>query len=217
MEEKILGVAFDMDGLLINTEDLYEDVGKILLSRRGKPYREEVRQKMIGLPAPEAFGVVIQAENLQETWQDLQREADEIFDGILEEQLELMTGVEALLEKIEAKGLPKCVATSSTKSFAQKALKQVGLYGRFEFVLTAAEVGKGKPHPDIYQEAARKLDVQIGNMLVLEDSENGTKAGVAATAYVVSVPNRHTKQGNFEGAKFIADSLLDERLLRLFH
>jgi len=217
VEEKILAVAFDMDGLLINTEDLYEDVGKILLSRRGKPYREEVRQKMIGLPAPEAFGVVIQAENLQETWQDLQREADEIFDGILEEQLELMTGVEALLEKIEAKGLPKCVATSSTKSFAQKALKQVGLYGRFEFVLTAAEVGKGKPHPDIYQEAARKLDVQIGNMLVLEDSENGTKAGVAATAYVVSVPNRHTKQGNFEGAKFIADSLLDERLLRLFH
>lgn len=217
MEEKILAVAFDMDGLLINTEDLYEDVGKILLSRRGKPYREEVRQKMIGLPAPEAFGVVIQAENLQETWQDLQREADEIFDGILEEQLELMTGVEALLEKIEAKGLPKCVATSSTKSFAQKALKQVGLYERFEFVLTAAEVGKGKPHPDIYQEAARKLDVQIGNMLVLEDSENGTKAGVAATAYVVSVPNRHTKQGNFDGAKFIADSLLDERLLRLFH
>lgn len=216
MEEKILAVAFDMDGLLINTEDLYEDVGKILMSRRGKPYREEVRQKMIGLPAPEAFGVVIQAENLQETWQDLQREADEIFDGILEEQLKLMTGVEALLEKIEAKGLPKCVATSSTQSFAKKALKQVGLYDRFEFVLTAAEVGKGKPHPDIYQVAAKKLGVEVGQMLVLEDSENGTKAGVAATAYVVSVPNRHTQQGSFLGAKFVANTLHDERLLRLF-
>lgn len=216
MSEEIQAVAFDMDGLLINTEDLYEDVGKILLSRRGKVYREDVRQKMIGLPAPEAFGVVIEAENLQETWQELQRETDEIFEGILEDRLRLMAGVESLLDRIDAKGLPKCVATSSTKSFAKKALKQVGLYERFEFVLTAAEVGKGKPHPDIYQEAARKLNVHIGNMLVLEDSENGTKAGVAATAYVVSVPNRHTNQGNFEGAKFIADSLLDERLLRLF-
>lgn len=216
MSEEIQAVAFDMDGLLINTEDLYEDVGKILLSRRGKVYREDVRQKMIGLPAPDAFGVVIEAENLQETWQELQRETDEIFEGILEDRLRLMAGVESLLDRIDAKGLPKCVATSSTKSFAKKALKQVGLYERFEFVLTAAEVGKGKPHPDIYQEAARKLNVHIGNMLVLEDSENGTKAGVAATAYVVSVPNRHTNQGNFEGAKFIADSLLDERLLRLF-
>lgn len=205
-----------MDGLLINTEDLYEDVGKILLSRRGKVYREDVRQKMIGLPAPEAFGVVIEAENLKDTWQDLQRETDEIFEGILEERLRLMVGVESLLDTIEAKGLKKCVATSSTKSFAQKALKQVGLIDRFEFVLTAAEVGKGKPHPDIYQEAARKLEVNVGNMLVLEDSENGTKAGVAATAYVVSVPNRHTKQGNFKGSKFVAESLLDERLLRLF-
>jgi HAD superfamily hydrolase (TIGR01509 family) len=214
--EEIRAVAFDMDGLLINTEDLYEDVGKILLSRRGKVYREDVRQKMIGLPAPEAFGVIIEAENLQESWQDLQRETDEIFEEILEERLMLMAGVESLLDRIEAKGLPKCVATSSTKSFAQKALKQVGLYDRFEFVLTAAEVGKGKPHPDIYQEAARKLEVHVGNMLVLEDSENGTKAGVAATAYVVSVPNRHTKQGNFKGCKFVADSLLDERLLQLF-
>lgn len=216
MTEDIRAVAFDMDGLLINTEDLYEDVGKILLSRRGKVYREDVRQKMIGLPAPEAFGVVIEAENLKDTWQDLQRETDEIFEGILEERLRLMVGVESLLDTIEAKGLKKCVATSSTKSFAQKALKQVGLIDRFEFVLTAAEVGKGKPHPDIYQEAARKLEVNVGNMLVLEDSENGTKAGVAATAYVVSVPNRHTKQGNFKGSKFVAESLLDERLLRLF-
>ena len=118
MREEIRAVAFDMDGLLINTEDLYEDVGKILLSRRGKVYREDVRQKMIGLPAPEAFGVVIEAENLQDTWQDLQRETDEIFEGIVEERLRLMAGVESLLDRIEAKGLPKCVATSSTKNFA---------------------------------------------------------------------------------------------------
>ena len=59
------------------------------------------------------------------------------------------------------------------------------------------------------------MGVEPKNMLVLEDSENGTKAGVAAEAYVVSVPNRHTQQGNFHGAKLIAKSLLDDELWRL--
>jgi beta-phosphoglucomutase-like phosphatase (HAD superfamily) len=91
----------------------------------------------------------------------------------------------------------------------------VGIYERFDFVVTAAEVGKGKPHPDIYQVAAKRMGVDPRNMLVLEDSENGTKAGVAAEAYVVSVPNRHTEQGRFHGAKLIAKTLLDEALWQL--
>jgi beta-phosphoglucomutase-like phosphatase (HAD superfamily) len=99
----IQAVAFDMDGLLLNTEDLYEEVGQILLQRRGKPYREEVRQRMIGLPAPEAFGVVIEHEGLTDTWQELQKETDEIFEGILEERLRLMHGVEEFLQAIESR------------------------------------------------------------------------------------------------------------------
>jgi len=211
----IQAVAFDMDGLLLNTEDLYEEVGQILLQRRGKPYREEVRQRMIGLPAPEAFGVVIEHEGLTDTWQELQKETDEIFEGILDERLRLMHGVEEFLQAIESRKMPKCVATSSTQYFATKALQMVGIYERFDFVVTAAEVGKGKPHPDIYQVAAKRMGVDPKNMLVLEDSENGTKAGVAAEAYVVSVPNRHTEQGRFHGAKLIAKTLMDEALWQL--
>jgi haloacid dehalogenase superfamily, subfamily IA, variant 3 with third motif having DD or ED/haloacid dehalogenase superfamily, subfamily IA, variant 1 with third motif having Dx(3-4)D or Dx(3-4)E len=167
------------------------------------------------LPAPEAFGVVIEHEGLTDTWQELQKETDEIFEGILEERLRLMHGVEEFLQAIESRKMPKCVATSSTKYFATKALQKVGIYERFDFVVTAAEVGKGKPHPDIYQVAAKRMGVDPRNMLVLEDSENGTKAGVAAEAYVVSVPNRHTEQGRFHGAKLIAKTLMDEALWQL--
>jgi pseudouridine-5'-monophosphatase len=212
MNRGVRGVAFDMDGLLLNTEDLYQQVGIELMRRRGKEYREEVRKKMIGLPAAKAFGVLIEEEDLRDTWQQLQRETDELFENVLEEQLALMAGVEDILALVEAKGLPRCVATSSTRSFAERALGKTKILERMDFVITAEDVARGKPHPDIYIEAASKMGIKTIEMLVLEDSEHGTTAGVAAKAIVVSVPNEHTRHGIFEGASFVADTLLDTRV-----
>ena len=208
----VRGVAFDMDGLLLNTEDLYEYVGSELMRRRGKAYREEVRRKMIGLPAPKAFGVLIEEEQLTDHWQELQKETDEIFEEILEEQLATMEGVEEILAMVEARGLPRCVATSSTKQFAEAALQRTQILTRMDFVITAEDVPRGKPHPDIYIEAANRMGIHPTEMLVLEDSETGTAAGVAANAIVVSVPNQHTRHGTFQGAHFIAKTLLDPKL-----
>jgi pseudouridine 5'-phosphatase len=209
---KIDAVAFDMDGLLLNTEDLYGEVGQIMMQRRGKVYRDDVRRAMIGLPAPQAFGVLIEAESLTETWQELQDETDSVFDELLPTRLRLMPGAVELLAHLENAGVPKCIATSSTQGFANKALNLVGVFERFDFVITAADVPKGKPSPDIYEAAASRMGVATENMLVLEDSPIGTKAGVAAGAYVVSVPNEHTMDGCFAGAKWVADSLKDRRL-----
>ena len=73
---KIQAVAFDMDGLLLNTEDLYEEVTHALLAKRGKVFKEEVRRRMIGLPAPKAYQVLIESESLEETWEQLQLESE---------------------------------------------------------------------------------------------------------------------------------------------
>ena len=113
---KILAVALDMDGLMLNTEDLYEQVGHILMQRRGKSYREEVRKKMIGLPARHAFGVLIEDEGMSDSWQELQQETDEIFETILPTQLATMRGLNDLLDYLDELGLRRCVATSSTQS-----------------------------------------------------------------------------------------------------
>lgn len=215
MTKGVRGVAFDMDGLLLNTEDLYEFVGNELMRRRGKEYREEVRRKMIGLPAPHAFGVLIQEEQLSDHWQDLQKETDEIFEEILEDQLATMEGVDEILGIVEALGIPRCVATSSTRQFAESALERTKILERMDFVITAEDVPRGKPHPDIYIEAANRMGIHPSEMLVLEDSETGTAAGVAAKAIVVSVPNEHTQHGTFQGAHFIAETLLDQKLRKL--
>ena len=211
----IEAVAFDMDGLMLNTEDLYEQVGQLLMQRRGKSYRDEVRNKMIGLPAPEAYGVLIEEEGMLESWQELQQEKDEIFETILPTQLATMQGLIELLDHLDERGIRRCVATSSTRSFARKALTIVGVLERVDFVITAEDVSKGKPNPDIYLAAAKKMSVAVENMLVLEDSPTGTQAGVSAGAYVVSVPNEHTKLGSFEGCRWIANSLLDVRIYGL--
>lgn len=208
-------VAFDMDGLMLNTEDLYEQVGHILMQRRGKTYRDEVRKKMIGLPARHAFGVLIEEEGMSDSWQELQEETDKIFETILPTQLATMHGLIDLLDYLDELGLRRCVATSSTQSFARKALTLVGMLDRVDFVITAEDVSQGKPNPEIYLAAARKMSVAVENMLVLEDSATGTKAGVSAGAFVVSVPNEHTKQGCFEGCQWIANTLGDKRIYGL--
>jgi beta-phosphoglucomutase-like phosphatase (HAD superfamily) len=82
-------------------------------------------------------------------------------------------------------------------------------------VLTAADVTHGKPHPEIYQSAARRLGVDVAEMLVLEDSENGCKAAVAAGAIAVAVPGGHSRRHDFTGARFIAESLADPRIYDL--
>jgi beta-phosphoglucomutase-like phosphatase (HAD superfamily) len=86
---------------------------------------------------------------------------------------------------------------------------------RFAFVLTSADVTHGKPHPEIYQTAARRLAVDPGVMLVLEDSQAGCKAAVAAGAVAVAVPGGHSRRHDFSGARFIADSLADPRIKAL--
>ena len=212
---KIRAVAFDMDGLILNTEDLYDQVGTILMERRGRMYREEVRQQMIGLQAKHAFEILIREERLVETWQELQEETDSIFEEILPSQLRAMPGLEEFVQEVDRLKLPKCVATSSTHAFARKALGQLNLLSAFDFVITAEDVEHGKPKPDIYLKAASRMNIAVEEMLVLEDSPKGTAAGVSAGAYVVSVPNEHTKKGTFHGCKWIADTLRDNRLYEL--
>jgi pseudouridine 5'-phosphatase len=211
----IQAVALDMDGLTLNTEDLYEEVGQELMARRGKSYRDEVRQQMMGLPAPQAYAVLIQAEGLTESWEVLQQESDAIFETILPNRVRPMPGLLELLDELDRLALPRCIATSSTASFAELALGFAGVLSRIDFVLTPADVRQGKPSPDIYCLAAQRMNTQPDRMLVLEDSSVGTQAGVRSGAHVISVPTRHTLGGNFQGAKQVVSSLCHEGIFEI--
>ena len=126
-----------------------------------------------------------------------------------------MPGLLALLDVLEHNEIPKAVATSSGREFVHDVLTRCQIRERFQFILTAEDVVEGKPHPEIYLQAAERFGIPPRQMLVLEDSQNGCNAAVAAGALVVAVPGGHSRRHNFQGVDLIADSLADERIYAL--
>jgi HAD superfamily hydrolase (TIGR01509 family) len=214
MHESLRAVVFDLDGLMFNTEALYHDVGAELLRRRGHQLTQELHNQMMGRPSPIALRIMIDWHSLDATPEQLQQETDEIFREILATRLAPMPGLERLLETLERVGRPKAIATSSRRSFVTNVLGRYGWEPRFQFILTAEDVTHGKPHPEIYLTASERLGVTPGETLVLEDSQNGCRAAVAAGAYAVAVPGDHSRHHDFTGARHIADTLADPHIYK---
>ncbi|QDU98112.1 HAD family hydrolase [Lignipirellula cremea] len=208
----VAAVVFDLDGLMFNTEDLYDHVGEALLQRRGLSFTPELKQAMIGLPGKKAYQVMIDWHQLDATIDQLEQENDEVFAGLLTDHLQPMPGLFDLLELIEKRPLPKAIATSAKRGFAQHVLSFFQLEPRFEFILGAEDVVDGKPNPEIYLSAARRLQVDPAQMLVFEDSRTGALAAMASGAQVVAVPNQHTRTHAFDGVSLVADTLADPRI-----
>src|SRR3954451_12159522 len=110
-------VVFDLDGLMFNTEELYQEVGAELLRRRGYEFTQELLDQMMGRPSSIALQIMIDAHALKATVGELLAETDEIFPGILKERLAPMPGLIDLLAALEKNNIPKGIATSSRRSF----------------------------------------------------------------------------------------------------
>ena len=208
-------VVFDLDGLMFNTEALYQKVGAEMLRRRGKLFDAELLDAMMGRPAGAALQLMIDYHKLDNTIAELKAETDAIFATLLDEGLEQMPGLARLLESLERAGIPKAIATSSGPDFAQNVLDRFELAPRFEFILTCDDIREGKPHPEIYRLAAHRLGLAPRELLVLEDSHHGCRSAIAAGAIVVAVPAGPSRRHDFSGAALVADSLADPRLLAL--
>jgi HAD superfamily hydrolase (TIGR01509 family) len=217
MEEKkqIRSVVFDLDGLMFNTEDLYLQVGAEVLRRRGKSFTPELVDAMMGLRPPQAIGLMIDWHGLEATVEEIETESWKIFAPLLDNDLEPMFGLMELLERLETANIPKAVATSSGRLFVDEVLGRFELLERFQFILTGEDVQHGKPNPEIYLLAADRFGLSTEELLVLEDSQTGTAAGVASGAVVVAVPGKHSRHHNFTGAAFIAENLKDPRIYAL--
>ena len=208
-------VVFDLDGLMFNTEELYQSVGGELLRRRGFEFTPQLLDKMMGRPGRIALQIMIDEHELTATVDDLTHETDEIFPSILDARLAMMPGLASLLAALEGAGIPKGIATSSRRSFVTDVLRRFALEPRFQFILAAEDVVDGKPHPEIYLKAAARFGVLPARMMVLEDSQNGCRAAVASGAIAVAVPGGHSHTHDFSGAALVAATLADARIYEL--
>jgi len=205
-------VVFDLDGLIANTEDLYEKAGETVLRRRGKTYDAALREQMMGRPVADAIQIMIDCHSLPDPLDDLMRECGDVMQALLATSLAAMPGLYELMDELQAASKRVAVATSGPRVYAEHVLTQLKVKDHFEFVLSADDIRRGKPDPEVYLLSAERLQLAPRQMMALEDSGNGCRAAVAAGAFTVAVPNRHTHHHDFAGAQFIADTLADPRI-----
>jgi HAD superfamily hydrolase (TIGR01509 family) len=216
MPLSVRSVVFDLDGLMIDSEPLFEESARRLLARRGIALQRPVLCAMMGTPARQALQIFRDGHGLSETVEELRTESSRLFYEILgEEPVRLLPGVVELLERLERKGMPRAIATSSSRRYLERILAPYGLLERFAFSLTCDDVIHGKPHPEIYERVAARFGHSAAEMVVLEDSPNGLRAAKAAGARCIIVPHALVPLDDLEGADAVVSNLMDPELLQL--
>ncbi len=211
----ILGVAFDMDGLMFDSEPVYYEISHRLLLSRGKTMTQELANAMMGLRRLEALGVMRQWHGLEDSIDALADERDRLYRELIESSLRPMPGLLDLLAALHRAGIPRCVATSAPRAYAEQAIARWSLEGSFSFVLAAEDVTRGKPDPEIYLTAAARMGIGPERMLVLEDSQTGLRAAKNAGARCVVVPHDFNSGHDFVQADAIVPTLHAPQLLTM--
>lgn len=187
---RVDGVIFDMDGLLIDTERLAMRGLANAAVDMAVDAPESFHHAMIGVSADRCRGLVQERFGPDFPADAYLATASRHMDRLVEAgQLRLKPGVLELLSHLEQLGLPKAVATSSSRLKAGRHLRDVGILDRFDAVVTRDDVARGKPHPDLFLRASQELGLPPGRCLVLEDSYNGVRGASAAGATVIMVPD----------------------------
>jgi len=183
-------VLFDMDGLMLDTERIYVRVWQEAARRLGHDLGDGLFVSFVGLSVVESerrlarvAGDGFSLAEFRRMWTDLwQRHLDR--DGIT-----VKPGLAPLLDWLDHTGVPRAVVTSTEAAEAEDTLVRAGLASRFSTVVTGDQVVFGKPAPDIFLLGSRRLGVQPGRCIVLEDSEAGVRGAHAAGMRVIMIPD----------------------------
>lgn len=181
-------VVFDMDGLLIDTERHVREATLGAALDVGRPMEDDFYAGIIGTPWPETFAMLTDYFGGQDGFDRFRAHFVPRMEA-LRQGVEMMAGVVELLDRLDALGLPKAVATSTGREKADEHLRHVGIHHRFDAIVTRDDVTRGKPHPEPYLTAARLLGVDPAHCLALEDSHNGIRSAHGAGMMAVMVPD----------------------------
>jgi HAD superfamily hydrolase (TIGR01509 family) len=180
-------VLFDMDGLLIDSEPLWFEVETDVMTRLGGEWTPADQEALLGSALDPAVRYFLERARVRADPAEVREwMVGGIVDKVLEHGVKIMPAAAELVAAVDASGLPYALVTSSQRRFVDAVLAQTGL--RFPVVVTGSDVSRGKPDPEPYLLATRRLNVPPSSCLVLEDSITGVTAAEAAGCFVVAVP-----------------------------
>ncbi len=207
--EKITHVIYDVDGLLLDTERFYTQAYQLIAARYGKVYDWSLKAQTIGMKSADSAEIITRALGLPltpEQWLETRK-------SILEElfpKAEPLPGALRLTRHLRQSGIPQAVATSSDRHyFNLKTTRHKEWFTIFDCVVSGddADIHEGKPAPDIFLIAARRLNAQPRHCLVFEDAPAGVRAARAAGMTVIAVPDPNLDSGTLADAHTILHSL----------
>ncbi len=200
-------VIFDMDGLMVDTEPISHRAWQQFLQPYNAQLSPEQTQSLVGLRGDISAEMVQQFFDLPLSPPEIQKQKAAIFATMRQADVPVMAGLFDLVEKLSTLNIRWGVGTSSPHEHATTILKQLNLTAHCQAIAGGDEVPHGKPAPDIYLLAAKRLAVDPQTCLVFEDSGPGSRAAVAAGMRVIAVPNNDTKNSDFRHATAVLPSL----------
>ena len=204
----IAAVVFDLDGVLLDSEQVWDEAREQLAEERGGRWHPQAQRDMMGMSSTEWSRYMHDTIGLPEPPEQINREVVERLSAIYREHLPALPGAREAVERLAARW-PLGLASSSNRELIDLALELLGVEHLFAATVSSEEVASGKPAPDVYLEVARRLGVDPTEAAAVEDSNNGILAAKAAGMRVVALPNRHFPPGPaaLEQADAVLDSL----------
>lgn len=179
---------FDLDGILIDSEPNYLAAEQQLLSVYGVEFTEDLKRPYIGWGTRDMLADVAAKYGIGVPVDDLVERKNAIYLRLAREHVIDYPGTREILLELRADGLPTALASGSSPEVITAILSTLGLASAFDAVVSAEQVARGKPAPDLFLEAARRLAVDPSECVVFEDSEAGVSAALAAGMSCVAIP-----------------------------
>jgi HAD superfamily hydrolase (TIGR01509 family) len=204
----IEAVVFDLDGVLIQTEEIWDEVRGDYVVRLGGRYDDEAQRAMMGMSSKEWSAYLADDLGVPRTAEQVNADVVELMAASYREHLPLIDGAVEAVERL-AERWPLGVASSSNRPLIDLVLELSGLERLFRATVSSEEVARGKPAPDVYVEACRRLAVEPGRAAAVEDSHAGIGSARAAGMRVIAIPNPAFPPGDeaLAGADLVLDSL----------
>ena len=186
----IEAVVFDLDGVIVDSEQVWDDVRERLARERGGRWHDRAQADMMGMSSPEWSRYMHEVIGLAESPEEIN---DEVVRRMLDRYRVDLPLIDGAVEGVRrlAGDFRLAVASSSNRPLIEAVLETAGIADAFAVTVSSEEVARGKPAPDVYLEAARRLGVPPERCAAVEDSSNGLRAAHAAGMRVLALPNAH--------------------------
>ena len=184
----ISAVVFDMDGVLLASEEVWDAVRETYVRERGGRYDEEIQRAMMGMSSTEWSRYLHETAGVPDEPAAINAEVVRRMLASYREHLPLIEGAADAVHRLAA-NYPLGLASSSNREIIDTVLDVAGLAACFTATVSSEEVAHGKPEPDVYLEAARRLAVEPTQCAAVEDSHGGIRSAKAAGMRVIAIPN----------------------------